>query len=50
MAEVDARVVQKFTQAMTVREGVTDEADTLSAVAEQLSALIGSDACWPPRP
>ena len=44
LAEVDARVAQQFTEAMTVPEGVIDEADALSTVAEQLSALIGSDA------
>jgi AcrR family transcriptional regulator len=44
LAEVDGRVAQQFTDAMTVPEAVTDEADALSTVAEQLSALIGSDA------
>ncbi|MGH3523007.1 MAG: TetR/AcrR family transcriptional regulator [Mycobacterium sp.] len=43
LAEVDDLVAQQFTDAMTVPEDVTDEADALSVVAEQLSALIGSD-------
>lgn len=44
LAEVDDLVAQRLTDAMSVPDEVTDAADGLSAVATQLSALIGSDA------
>lgn len=44
LAEVDDSVAQRLTDAMSVPDEVTDVAAGLSAVALQLSALIGSDA------
>jgi AcrR family transcriptional regulator len=44
LAEVDDLVAQQLTDAMSIPDEVTDAAAALSAVAVQLSSLIGSDA------